>query len=168
MSKMLENVAYLENALKEFEPVVLDYNKDKVVGFPNDINGNDLVIYVKETEMVMTFGYQNAHFAMEDVESCAVHSKKYLNSEYASVEFFHKTKDLFGGSRLANTIDFSTVDSIANCYSCGNEEVKKGLLEFFKKNKDITVRAVTFDNSINTVIKIVYENDEFKTEVIRG
>ena len=50
---MLENVKYLEEALKEFDPVVLDYNKDKVVGFPNDINGHDLVIYVKEEEMVM-------------------------------------------------------------------------------------------------------------------
>ena len=168
MSKMLENVKFLEEALKEFDPVVLDYNKDKVVGFPNDINGNDLVIYVKEEEMVMTFGYQNAHFAVEDVNSCAEHSKKYLKSEYASVEFFHKAKDLFGGSRLASTVDFSTVDKIAECYSCGNEEVKNNLLEFFKKNKDITVRAVTFDNSINTVIKIVYENDTFSTEVIRG
>ena len=168
MSKMLENVKYLEEALKEFNPVVLDYNKDMVVGFPNDINGNDLVIYVKETEMVMTFGYQNAHFDVEDVKSCAEHSKKYLNSEYASVEFFMKAKDLFGGSRLSSTVDFSTVDKIADCYSCGNEEVKNNLLEFFKKNKDITVRAVTFDNSINTVIKIVYENDTFKTEVIRG
>ena len=66
------------------------------------------------------------------------------------------------------TVDFSTVDKIAECYSCGNIDVKNNLLEFFKKNKDVTVRAVTFDNSINTVIKIVYENDTFSTEVIRG
>jgi hypothetical protein len=79
-----------------------------------------------------------------------------------------KAKDLFGGSRLSSTVDFSTVDKIAECYSCGNAEVKNNLLEFFKKNKDVTVRAVTFDNSINTVIKIVYENDTFSTEVIRG
>ncbi len=168
MSKMLENVKFLEEALKEFDPVVLDYNNDMVVGFPNDINGNDLVIYVKEEEMVMTFGYQNAHFDINDVESCANHSKKYLQSEYASVEFFMKLKDLFGGSRLSSTIDFSTVDSIAECYSCGNQEAKAKLLEFFKNNKDLTVRAVTFDNSINTVVKIIYENDTFSTEVIRG
>ena len=168
MSKMLENVKYLEEALKEFDPVVIDYGNDKVVGFPNDINNNDLVIYVKEDEIVMTFGYQNAHFASDDAKSAYEHSRKYLTSEYASVEFFCKAKDLFGGSRLSSTVDFSTVEKIAECYSCGNEDVKQNLLKFFKNNKDVTVRAVTFDNSINTVIKIVYDNGEFKTEVIRG
>ena len=168
MGSILENVKYIENALKEFDPVVIDYGKDKVVGFPNDINGNDLVIYIKDNEMVMTFGYQNAHFDKDDLNSVCEHSKKYLLSEYASVEFFQKAKDLFGGSRLKETVDFSTVEGIVECYSCGNEKVKQGLYEFFKNNKDITARAVTFDNSINTVVKIVYENNTFKTEIIRG
>ena len=35
MSKKEANVKYLEEALSEFSPVVLDYGKDKVVGFLN-------------------------------------------------------------------------------------------------------------------------------------
>ena len=162
-----ENVAYLKKALEEFSPVVIDYNKDKVVGFPNDINGNDLVIYVKENELVMTFGYQNAHFEIKDIESCVIHTIKYLKSEYASVEFFQKAKDLFGGSRPAETVDFSSVDKIVDCYSMGNEKAKQGLYNFLKVNKDVTVRAVTFDNSINKVVKILYDGNDFNVEVIR-
>ena len=162
-----KNVAYLEKALEKFSPVTIDYGKDKVVGFPNDINNNDLVIYVKKDEMVMTFGYQNAHFAVEDVASCAEHSRKYLESEYASVEFFQKTKDLFGGSRPSNLVKLDTVDNIVEFYSMGNEQAKEGLYKFFKENKNITCRAVTFDNSINNVVEIVYENDKFSIKVIR-
>ena len=162
-----KNVAYLEKALEKYSPVVIDYGKDKVVGFPNDINNNDLVIYVKKTEMVMTFGYQNAHFAPEDVESCAEHSRKYLESEYASVEFFQKAKDLFGGSRPKELVKLDTVENIVECYSMGNEKAKEGLYKFFKENKNITCRAVTFDNSINDVVEIVYENDKFSVKVIR-
>lgn len=165
--KTNEIVELLQDGLKKYDPVVLDYNKDKVVGFPNDINGNDLVIYVKNTEMVMTFGYQNAHFAIDDVKSCLEHSIKYLESEYASVEFFQKNKDLFGGSRPSSLVDFSTVDGIVNCYSMGNETAKEGLYKFLKENKDITVRAVNFNNTVNTVVKVLYDKDEFKVEVIR-
>ncbi len=162
-----KNVDYLEKALEKFSPVVIDYGKDKVVGFPNDINNNDLVIYVKKTEMVMTFGYQNAHFAPDDVRSCAEHSRKYLESEYASVEFFQKAKDLFGGSRPKEIVKLDTVENIVECYSMGNEKAKEGLYKFFKENKNITCRAVTFDNSINDVVEIVYENDKFSVKVIR-
>ncbi len=165
--KTNEIVELLQDGLKKYDPVVLDYNKDKVVGFPNDINGNDLVIYVKNTEMVMTFGYQNAHFAIDDVKSCLEHSIKYLESEYASVEFFQKNKDLFGGSRPSSLVDFSTVDGIVNCYSMGNETAKEGLYKFLKENKDITVRAVNFNNTVNTVVKVLYDGKEFKVEVIR-
>ena len=115
----------------------------------------------------MTFGYQNAHFAPEDIESCVEHSRKYLESEYASVEFFIKAKDLFGGSRPANLVKFDTVEDIAECYSMGNEQVKEGLFKFFKENKGVTFRAVTFDNSINNVVEIVYENEKFDVKVIR-
>ena len=45
-----KNVAFLEKALEKFSPVTIDYGKDKVVGFPNDINNNDLIIYVKKDE----------------------------------------------------------------------------------------------------------------------
>ncbi len=162
-----KSVAFLEKALEKFEPVVIDYGKDKVVGFPNDINNNDLVIYVKKDELVMTFGYQNAHFAVDDVASCAEHSRKYLESEYASVEFFLKAKDLFGGSRPVEVVKFSTVEEIVDCYSMGNEQVKEGLYKFFKENKGVTFRAVTFNNSINNVVEIVYENEEFSLKVIR-
>lgn len=165
--KINENVAFLEKALEKYNPVVINYGKDKVVGFPNDINGNDLVIYVKEDELVMTFGYQNAHFSSDDANSCLIHTIKYLESKYASVEFFHKAKDLFGGSRPVETINFENVEGIIDCYSMGNERAKEGLIKLFKENKDITVRAVTFDNSINTVVKICYNDDKFSVEVIR-
>ncbi len=161
------SVSYLEKALEKFEPVVIDYGKDKVVGFPNDINNNDLVIYVKKDELVMTFGYQNAHFQVDDIKSCAEHSRKYLESEYASVEFFLKTKDLFGGSRPIEVVKFDTVEDIVNCYSMGNEQAKEGLYKFFKENSGVTFRAVTFNNSINNVVEIVYENGEFSLKVIR-
>lgn len=167
MQKKEKLANQIGEALQEFSPVVIDYGKDYVVGFPNDINNNDLVIYVCDTEVVMTFGYQNAHFALDDIESLVIHSKKYLNSEYASVEFFLKTKDLFGGSRLSSSVNFDTVDGILDCYCLDNEEARKGLIEFFKQNSGLTVRAVNFNNTINQVVEIIYDGNEFKTKRIR-
>ena len=167
MSKITKNAKYLEKALEKFSPVVIDYGTDKVVGFPNDINNNDLILYVKEEETVLTFGYQNAHFSADDNDSVVIHATRYLQSEYASVEFFQKAKDLFGGSRLSSTVNFDTVEGIVDCYSAGNQKAKDGLYEFFKNNKDITVRAVTFDNSINTVVAINYDGNNFKLDKIR-
>ena len=48
MSKITENVKYLKKALEKYDPVVVDYGKDKVIGFPNDINNNDLVLFIRE------------------------------------------------------------------------------------------------------------------------
>lgn len=166
MSKV-KSVKFLEEALSEFAPVVLDYGKDKVVGFPNESCSSDLIIFVKDDEMVMTFGFQNAHFANDDVNSCAEHTKKYLNSEYASVEFFVGDKDVFGGSRPSATVKFDTVEGIVDCYSCGVIEAKEGLYKFFKENKDVTVRAVTYDNKINCVSKIDFNGNDFVVTVIR-
>ena len=167
MSKKSENVKYLEKALEEFGPVTLDYAKDKVVGFANENGGSDLIIYVKEDEMVMSFGFQNAHFAAEDAFSCAEHTKKYLLSEYASVEFFKGENDLFGGSRPSSTVNFSTVEGIVNCYSCGNEVAAEGLYKFFKENGEITVRAVNFSNEINKVSKIISDGENLTVKVVR-
>ncbi len=162
-----KNVEFLENALSEFSPVVLDYGKDKVVGFPNESGSSDLVIFVKPDEMVMTFGFQNAHFAGDDAKSCAEHTIKYLRSEYASVEFFKEEKDLFGGSRPVETVKFDTVENIINCYSMGSEQATEGLYKFFKENGEITVRAVTYDNKINLVSKVKYDGDKFVVMVVR-
>lgn len=162
-----KNVDYLEKALSEFSPVVLDYGKDKVIGFPNDNGSSDLVIFVKPNEMVMTFAFQNAHFANEDVSSCAEHTQKYLRSEYASVEFFKDDKDLFGGSRPTETVKFDTIENIINCYALGNEQATEGLYKFFKENGEITVRAVTYDNKVNLVSKVKFEDDKFTVKVIR-
>ena len=167
MQKKQKIANEISEGLKEFSPVVLDYGKDYVVGFPNDINNNDLVLYVSNSEIVMTFGYQNAHFALDDINSAVIHSAKYLNSEYASVEFFQKTKDLFCGSRLSSTVDFNSIDGILNCYCLDNQEARNGLIKFFKENKDITVRAVNFNNSINQVVEIIYDGNELKTKRIR-
>ncbi|MBO7214198.1 MAG: hypothetical protein J6V66_01740 [Clostridia bacterium] len=49
---------FLEEALSEYCPVVLDYGKDKVVGFPNENGSSDLIIFIKADDIVMTFGYQ--------------------------------------------------------------------------------------------------------------
>ncbi len=163
-----ENLAnIIGEGLNEFSPAIIEYGKDWVVGFPNDINNNDLVIYVCDSEIVMTFGYQNAHFALDDTNSVIIHSKKYLNSEYASVEFFLKTKDLFGGSRLSSSVNFDTIDGILDCYCLQNEEARNSLIEFLKQNSGVTVRAVNFNNTINQVVEIIYENGQFKTNRIR-
>lgn len=162
-----KNVAFLEDALKDFSPVTLDYGKDKVIGFPNENGSSDLVIFIKKDEMVMTFGFQNAHFAGDDALSCAEHTKKYLNSEYSSVEFFVGDKDVFGGSRLSSTVKFDTLDGIIDCYSCGVEQAKEGLIKFFKENKDITVRAISYDNKVNFVSKIDYDGKEIIVTVVR-
>ena len=167
MQKKEKLANQIGEALKEFSPVVIDYGKDYVVGFPNDINNNDLVIYVSDKELVMTFGYQNAHFALDDIDSCVIHSQKYLNSEYASVEFFLKTKDLFGGSRLSSTVDFTSIEGILNCYCLDNESARNGLIEFFKQNSGVTVRAVNFNNTINQVVEINYNGNEFSLNKIR-
>ncbi len=157
----------IEKLLKEFSPVLVEYGNDLVVGFVNDINGNDLVIYVKDEEIVLTFGYQNAHFELTDIDSVVIHATKYLKSEYCSVEFFAKAKDLFGGSRLTSTVNFDTVEGIIDCYSCGKEEAKKGLLELFRTTKDLSVRAVNFDNSINTVVMIKSDGENITLQKIR-
>ena len=47
-SKILEVVNILMDGLKEFDPVNVEYGNDQVVGFPNDVNGCDLVIYIKK------------------------------------------------------------------------------------------------------------------------
>lgn len=151
----------IAEGLCEFMPTVVEFGEDTVVGVPNDINNNDLVIYIKENELVLTFGYQNAHFAPQDIKDCILHARKYLTSEYASVEFFYKEKDLFGGSRYADTVNFDTVEGIVNCYSAGNEKAAQGLYEFLKNNSGVTVRAVTFDNSLNDVVEVKYNGKDF-------
>ena len=167
MTKLNENVKFLEKALESFEPVTLKYGKDTVVGFPNDKGGSDLIIFVKPDEMIMSFGFQNAHFAGDDALSCAEHTKKYLTSEYASVEFFMGDKDLFGGSRLASTVNFETVEGIVNCYAAQNETASEGLYKFFKENKGVTVHAVTYDNKINKVTSIEWDGNDFTVKDLR-
>ena len=48
MATIDSNVKYLETALEEFAPVVLDYGKEKVVGFPNESGSSDLINFVKK------------------------------------------------------------------------------------------------------------------------
>lgn len=164
---MKEKIALIEKELSEFSPVTLDYGKDKVVGFANESGSSDLVIFIKKDEMIMSFGFQNAHFAVDDVSSLINHTKKYLLSEYASVEFFKGDKDLFGGSRPSETVKLDTIEGIVDCYSLKNETASDGLYKFLKESGEITVRAVTYDNSINKVSKVNYINGEFKVTVIR-
>lgn len=160
-----EIIKYLTDGLKDFDPVVIDYNKDKVIGFVNDKVG-DLVLYIKKDEIVMTFGYQNAHFSIEDKSDALIHTKKYLTGELCSVEFFDGNNSLFGGSRESESVKFDTIDGILNCYSAGNEEVKNNIREFLKK-KDYNVRAVNFDGSINTIVYISYSGGEFTVTKVR-
>ena len=167
MATIKETAKNIENGLLDFAPVVLEYGKDMVVGFPNPEGGSDLIIHVKKDEVVMSFGFQNAHFAVEDVNSVVIHTKKYLTGEYSSVEFFKGDMDLFGGSRLSSTVDFSTAESIANCYSCGQEKAKEGVMQLFRENGEITVRAVSFDNKINKVANVTYDGSDYKVTEIR-
>lgn len=167
MGKIKQNVEQIESRLKKYNPVTLNYGEDLVTGFVNDINGSDLIIYYKENEMIMTFGFQNAHFDINDVESLIIHTEKYLTSEYSSIEFFSKTKDLFGGSRPTSLVDFSTIDKIIDCYSMGNEKAKQGLYEFLKKTP-VTIRAINFNNTVNKVVNVSYKNNEYIVEQIRG
>lgn len=167
MENIKKNVEYLEKELIDFAPVVLDYGKDKVVGFPNETGSSDLIIFVKKDEMIMTFGFQNAHFASDDAKSCVEHTKKYLKSEYASVEFFKEEKDLFGGSRPTETVILDTVSGVVNCYAMGNEKASEGLYKFLKENGEITVRAVTYDNKVNKVTKIKHDGKDYVLTVVR-
>lgn len=167
MTKLNENVKFLEKALENFEPVTLKYGKDTVIGFPNNNGGSDLIIFVKPDEMIMSFGFQNAHFSQDDAFSCAEHTKKYLTSEYASVEFFMGDKDLFGGSRLSSTINFESVEGIVNCYAGQNETASEGLYKFFKENKGVTVHAVTYDNKINKVTSVEWDGNNFIVKDLR-
>ena len=74
---------------------------------------------------------------------------------------------MFGGSRLSSTVKFDTLDGIIDCYSCGVEQAKEGLIKFFKENKDITVRAISYDNKVNFVSKIDYDGKEIIVTVVR-
>ena len=42
MNKIQENIKIVEERLKNYSPVTVEYGKDMVTGFVNDINGNDL------------------------------------------------------------------------------------------------------------------------------
>ena len=163
---ILETVNALMEGFKEYDPVNVEYGKDQVVGFPNDLNGCDLVVYVKKEELTLTYGYHHAHFAVDDIESCLIHGKKLLSGEYASVEYFADGKDLFGGARLSSTCNFNTVEDVVNCYSVGNEKVAQGLYELIKRG-DVNVRAVSFDNKVNTIVNARYVNKEFVLEKIK-
>ncbi|MBR6737815.1 MAG: hypothetical protein IKL82_05585 [Clostridia bacterium] len=164
----LESIAReIENSLIDFSPVVIKYGKDMVVGFPNEGNGSDLVIHVKKDEVIMSFGFQNAHFELSDITSIATHTKKYLTGEYSSVEFFKGEVDLFGGSRLSSTVDFSTAEKIADCYSCGMQKAKDGVMQLFRENGEITVRAVSFDNKINKVATVKCDGENYIVTELR-
>lgn len=167
MSNVKETAKQLEQALSDFAPVVLEYGEDMVVGFPNQEGGSDLIIHVKSNENIMSFGFQNAHFAPEDINSTVIHTQKYLTGEYSSVEFFKGDMDLFGGSRLSSTVNFSTAESIADCYCCGNQKAKDGVMQLFRENEEITVRAVSFDNKVNKVATVTYKNGEYLVTEIR-
>ena len=165
-SKILETVNVLMEGLKEFEPVNVEYGNDQVVGFPNDVNGCDLVIYIKKDELTLTYGFHHAHFEPTDTDSCIIHSKKLLSGEYASVEYFSGDKDLFGGARLASTCKFETVDDVVNCYAVGNEKVAQGLYALIQRNA-VNVRAISFDNKVNEIISVSYDGKEYKIDKIR-
>ena len=157
----------IEKALEQFSPVTLEYGKDMVVGFPNPENGSDLIIHIKKDEIIMSFGFQNAHFAFDDVNSLKIHTEKYLTGEYSSVEFFVGDKDLFGGSRLSSTVDFSTVEGIVKCYACGIERAENGLYQLFREQPEVVVRAVSFDNKINKVSNVKYVDGKYVVKVVR-
>lgn len=166
MTKIQKTVQSIMDGLKEYNPVNVQYGKDEVVGFPNDVNGCDLVIYVKQNEITMTFGFHHAHFSSDDINSVVIHSAKLLSSEYASVEFFSGDKDLFGGARLSSTCNFNTIDDIVNCYSVGQEKVANGIYELIKKTP-VNVCAVNFDNTVNSIVSVSFENGEYRIETIR-
>ena len=161
-----KTVKLLMEGFKEYNPVNVEYGKDQIVGFPNDINGCDLVVYVKKEEITLTYGYHHAHFASDDVESCLIHGKKLLSGEYASVEYFADGKDLFGGARLSSTCVFNTVNDIVNCYSVGNEKVSQGILEVIKR-APVCVKAISFDNKVNTIVTVTYDGSNFNVEKLR-
>ena len=163
---ILETVNALMEGFKEYDPVNVEYGKDQVVGFPNDLNGCDLVVYVKKEELTLTYGYHHAHFAVDDIESCLIHGKKLLSGEYASVEYFSGGKDLFGGARLASTCKFDTVEDVVNCYAVNNEKVAQGLYEIIKR-ADLNVRAVSFDNKVNTIVTVSYDGKDFALQKLR-
>ncbi|MBO5713262.1 MAG: hypothetical protein J6R88_03590 [Clostridia bacterium] len=105
--KVSKAVTELMEGFKEYNPVNIEYGKDQIVGFPNDINGCDLVVYVKEKELTLTYGYHHAHFDSDDTNSCIIHGVKLLSGEYASVEYFSGDNDLFGGARPSSTCNFN-------------------------------------------------------------
>ena len=166
MANIKEIVNSLMEGFKEFDPVNVEYGKDQVIGFPNDLNGCDLVIYVKNKEITLTYGYHHAHFAVDDIESCLIHGKKLLSGEYASVEYFSEGKDLFGGARLATTCVFNTAEDVVNCYAVGNEKVAQGLYELIKRGA-VNVRAVSFDNKVNVIASVYYDGNEYKIEKLK-
>lgn len=160
MNKISERANYFAEKLEKYNPVVLDYGKDKVVGFANDLNGVDLAVYFKQDEAVMTFAYQNAHFAADDAESLVSHVEKFLNGTLASVEFFGANKTGFGGSRESKSCVFNTVDDVVNCYAAGVESAKNGLYDYFKSTP-VTVRAINFTNTVNTTVNVTYKDGDY-------
>lgn len=166
MSKISERANLFAEKLKEYNPVILNYGSDKVVGFANDVNGVDLAVYFKKDETVMTFAYQNAHFSADDLQSLVSHTEKFLNGTLASVEFFGANKTGFGGSRESGSCVFNTVDDVVNCYSAGMDDAKKGLYDYFKTTP-VTVRAINFTNTVNTTVNVTYENGEYKLNKIK-
>lgn len=166
MNNISERANYFAEKLEKYNPVVLDYGKDKVVGFANDLNGVDLAVYFKKDETVMTFAYQNAHFAADDSDSLVSHVEKFLNGTLSSVEFFGANKTGFGGSRESKLCVFNTVEDVVNCYSAGVESAKSGLYDYFKSTP-VTVRAINFTNTVNTTVNVTCKDGEFNLTKIK-
>ena len=160
MSSIKQTVKALMDGFSKYDPVNVEYGKDQVVGFPNDINGCDLVIYVKKDEITLTYGYHHAYFEASDVNSCLIHGEKLLSGEYASVEYFQEGNNLCGGARPSNICVFNTVEDVVNCYAMGVETVARGLYEIIKRSP-VNVRAISFDNKVNDILSLSYDGTNF-------
>lgn len=131
-------IEFIQKRLKEYGSNVYEYQGVRFIAIRNEFGKSDMAITFGEENMTMEFATQAARFAYGDEEDIAVHAERYLKGELCAVEFFFENEALFGGSRAAEGMNFSTTKEVSDWYAGSNEEISANIDKFLKE-REITV-----------------------------
>lgn len=136
--KKEEAIEYIRNGLGKYGSGIYEYRGIRFIAIRNNFGKSDMAITFGEENIAMEFATQAARFAYGNEEDLAAHAERYLKGELCAVEFFFEGQALFGGSRAAEGMNFSTTKEVADWYAGGNEEISANIDKFLKE-REITV-----------------------------
>lgn len=136
--KKEEAIEYIRNRLGKYGSGIYEYRGIRFIAIRNNFGKSDMAITFGEENITMEFATQAARFAYGNEEDAVAHAERYLKGELCAVEFFFEGQALFGGSRAAEGMNFSTTKEVADWYAGGNEEISANIDKFLKE-REITV-----------------------------